>query len=312
MELSPLIVDIKRHSLEDGPGIRTVVFFKGCPLRCVHCHNPETQDARVEIAFEPSDCIRCGKCAEVCPEGAIDLASPERILRRQCTRCGLCAEECPGSSLSLIGVHYPVDRLADVLFKDLPFYRHSGGGITLSGGECTLYPDYLNALLKVLKEQGIHVVLQTSGYFDYPAFIKKVLPYIDVIYFDIKIADPDLHRKYTGRSNDRILRNLRALVREPSVEIHPRVPLVPGITTTRENLSGIVEVLVDAGADDVSLIPYNPMGLEMNRRLGRSLPPVPSKFMKPEEEEEIHIQFKALVHQHLRQSSGGLGMEGKR
>jgi len=282
MDLSPLIVDIKRHSLEDGPGIRTVVFFKGCPLRCIHCHNPETQDGRVEIAFLPSDCIQCGKCAEVCPEGAIDLASPARILRKRCTRCGLCAEECPGKGLSLIGVRYQVDLLAGILFKDLPFYRHSGGGITLSGGECTLYPHYLNALLKILKEEGIHVVLETSGYFDYSAFRRKVLPYVDMIYFDIKIADPDQHRKYTGRSNDRILRNLRALLRESSVEIHPRIPLVPGITTTRENLSGIVEILVEAGADDAFLVPYNPMGLEMNRRLGRSFPPVPSRFMKPE------------------------------
>lgn len=299
MALSPLIVDIKSHSLEDGPGIRTVVFFKGCPLRCVHCHNPETQDKGIEIAFLPSDCIRCGTCAEVCPEGAIDLASPGRILRKRCTRCGRCAEECPGRGLSLIGVYYPVARLADILLKDLPFYTHSGGGVTLSGGECTLYPDYLNGLLKILKEKGIHVVLETCGHFDYPAFRKKILPYLDVIYFDIKIADPNLHRKYTGKSNERILRNFRSLMREPSVEIHPRIPLVPGITTTRENLSAILKILVEVGADDVSLLPYNPLGLEMNTRLGRSLPAVPSGFMAPEEEEAIYTQFKALVRQHL-------------
>jgi len=312
MDRTPLIVDIKRHSLADGPGIRTVVFFKGCPLRCVHCHNPETQDGRVEIAFRPSDCIHCGHCAEVCPEGAIDLASPGRILRKQCTRCGLCAQACPGNGLSLIGVYYPVDRLADILFKDLLFYRHSGGGVTLSGGECTLYPDYLHALLKVLKAHGIHVVLETSGYFDYSAIREKILPYIDMIYFDIKIADPDQHRKYTGQSNERIIRNLRELLGESSLEVHPRIPLVPGITTNRENLSGIVELLVDAGADDVSLIPYNPLGLEMNRRLGRPTPSAPLKFMKPEEEEEIHARFKALVRQHLRLSSRGAGMEDKR
>jgi len=251
----PLIVDIKRHSLEDGPGIRSVVFFKGCPLRCIFCQNPETQDPGLEIAFSPKECIQCGRCAEVCPQGAIDLEFPGRIHRERCIRCGECARICPGKGLRLMGAYYPAETLTEILLRDLPFYRHSGGGVTLSGGEATCYPDYLEGVLKRLKARGIHVVLETSGYFDYESFGQRILPYIDFIYYDVKIADPEVHRKYTGKTNRRILDNLCRLLRERGIEVHPRVPLIPGITTTRESLSAIVDLLCEAGAEDVSLLP---------------------------------------------------------
>jgi pyruvate formate lyase activating enzyme len=291
----PLIVDIKRHSLEDGPGIRSVAFFKGCLLRCIHCHNPECQDMEVEIVFSARDCIACGECADACPEKAIDLDRPGRIQREKCVRCGACAEVCPGKGLRAIGKYYSVDALLEILLRDLPYYRHSGGGVTLSGGECTLYPSYLRSLLHGLKGKGVRVAVETSGYFDYQAFEENILPYLDLIYYDLKLADPEAHRKYTGKSNERIIRNLKRLIQGQRVEIHPRIPLVPGVTATEENLKAIVRILYEIRAEDVTLLPYNPMGMEMAEGLGRPKPPLPERFMRPAEEKKIYAMFQTLV-----------------
>ena len=291
----PLIVDIKRHSLEDGPGIRSVVFFKGCPLRCVFCHSPETQFPEAEIAFSPGECIQCGSCVDTCPEGAIDPELPERIRRDRCDRCGKCVEVCPGKGLRLIGSSYSIAALTEILLGDLPFYRHSGGGVTVSGGECTLYPDYLESLLKALKTNCIHIVLETSGHFDYRTFKRKILPYVDLIYYDIKIADPKVHRRFLGKTNRIIIDNLYSLLLDRDVEVHPRVPLIPGITATMENLSAIVDLVCDAGAEDISLLPYNPMGFTMAENLGRPIPCLPKTFMKPCEEQRIYNMFKTIL-----------------
>jgi len=296
----PLIVDIKRNSLEDGPGIRSVVFFKGCPLRCIFCQNFETQEPEAEISFSARECINCGICADVCPQKAIDLKLPGRIRREKCSRCGKCASACPGKGLRLIGSYYPVETLTEILLRDSPFYRHSGGGVTLSGGECTLYPDYLEILLKNLKARGVNIVLETSGYFDYDTFKQKILPYIDLIYYDVKIAEPEAHRRYTGKTNHRILDNLRRLIQERESEVHPRIPLIPGITATKTNLSAIAHLLCEAGASDVSLLPYNPMGIEMAVTLGRSRPSLPEGFMKHDEEKKIYAMFRAILEERRR------------
>lgn len=303
MNALPLIVDIKRHSLEDGPGIRSVVFFKGCPLQCVFCQNPETQDPGVELAFFPKKCIGCGSCADVCPEEAINLDRHGRIHREKCIRCGQCADVCPGNALMLLGAYYPAKTLTEILLRDLPFYRHSNGGVTLSGGECTIYPDYLESVLKSLKSRAIHVVLETAGYFKYDTFKQKMLPYIDLIYYDIKIAEPGAHNHYIGKPNQRILKNFRRLVGEKRVEVHPRIPIVPGITATRENLLSILDFLWEAGADNVSLLPYNPMGIEMAVSLGRPKASVSNEFMKPDEQNEIYSIFGEIIEQKIRCSS---------
>jgi pyruvate formate lyase activating enzyme len=305
----PLIVDIKRHCLEDGPGIRSVVFFKGCPMRCVFCQNPECQDPEVEIAFSARGCIGCGQCADACPEKAIGMEQPGRIHREKCLRCGECAEVCPGKGLRAIGKHYPIDALTEILLRDLSFYRHSGGGVTLSGGECTLYPDYLGSLLKSLKAKDLHVALETSGFFDFQTFGENILSFVDIIYYDIKIAEPETHRRYTGKSNQRIIDNLKQLLREKGAEVHPRVPLVPGITATRENLNAIVDILCEAGADDVSLLPYNPMGIEMSARLGKPMPDLPERFMRPEDEGKVYAMFKSLIEDKGRRLGNSLPMD---
>jgi pyruvate formate lyase activating enzyme len=291
----PLIVDIKRHSLEDGPGIRSVVFFKGCPMRCVFCHNPQMQDAEVEIAFFDRKCVGCGNCAEVCPEKAIDLQIPGRIIRDRCTRCTLCADACPADALRAVGTPYAPGELTDVLLRDRSFYRHSGGGVTLSGGECTLYPDYLAVLLKFLKAHEIHIVLETSGDYDDRIFQRMILPLIDLVYFDIKFADPRTHLEYTGRSNHRILENFRRLIARKDIPVQPRIPIVPGITDTTENLASIADILWDAGAGNVSLLPYNPLGIEAAVSLGRSKPDIPENWPKAEQLKVLSDRFKAII-----------------
>jgi pyruvate formate lyase activating enzyme len=291
----PLVVDIKRHSLEDGPGIRSVVFFKGCPLRCVFCHSPETQSPDPEIAFSPSDCIACGACAASCPQKVVDLDYNGRIHREGCDTCGACAGVCPGMGLRLIGKYHEAQALAEILMRDIAFYRHSGGGVTVSGGECTLYPEYLESLLRLLKAEKVHITVETSGYFDAATFCGKILPYTDLILYDVKIVDPVLHRQITGKDNLRIINNLRTLVGEKRVEVHPRVPLVPGITATPENLSAVVDLLCDIGAESVTLLPYNPLGIAMYECLGRPKPVLPEHFMSPEEEREVRIMFKNLI-----------------
>jgi pyruvate formate lyase activating enzyme len=291
----PLIADVKRHSLEDGPGIRSVVFFKECPLRCVFCQNPETQSREVEIAFSERECIHCGTCVKVCSQGAIDLDFPGRIRRKRCTQCGGCAAACPGKGLRVIGRYFSPDALAELLLRDLPFYSHSGGGVTLSGGEATLYPDYLESLLALLKRSQVHIALQTCGVFEYAPFARQVLPHVDVIYYDIKIADANAHRRHTGRDNRRILDNFARLVREDRIPVHARVPLVPGITDGWENLAAIVEFLRMAGAQDMVLLPYNPLGTVMAACLGRPRPPIPATFMNPEKEKAVYDGFEKLL-----------------
>jgi pyruvate formate lyase activating enzyme len=296
-ENRPLIVDVKRNSLEDGPGIRSVVFFKGCPLRCIFCHNPETQETGVEIAFSAKDCIKCGNCKEACHRETIDLENPEHIIRDRCDRCGECVKACPGNGLRAIGAYYTVEELTEILLRDISFYRHSNGGVTLSGGECTMYPNYLEALLQQLKANNIHTALETSGYFEYDVFSKKILPYVDLIYYDIKIADVDSHAELIGQSNERIINNLQRLLKEKGVEVHPRIPLVPGITATHENLSSIVSLLYKMGADKISLLPYNPMGIEMYAKLGRQKPHLSESFMKPDEEKGVYEIFKTIIEE---------------
>lgn len=284
----PLIVDIKRHSLEDGPGIRSVIFFKGCFLNCIFCQNPEAQDQDVEIAFTVSDCIACGTCVDACEENAVDLKLPQRIDRIKCNRCGKCADACPGGALRRIGKRYSPQSLAEILLRDHAYYRHSAGGITLSGGESTMYPDYVLNLLQLLKAKKIHVTLETCGYFEYPVFRENILPYLDLIFFDLKLIDPLSHRKFTGKSNQKILDNFRRLMSECEIVVRPRVPLIPGVTATRENLSAILDFLYSAGADSITLLPYNPLGMKMRVKLGKPMPEnLPNGFMKPYEEKEL-------------------------
>jgi pyruvate formate lyase activating enzyme len=286
-EFLPLIVDIKTGSTEDGPGIRSTVFFKGCPLHCTWCQNPEAMDPQVEIGFYPRCCIGCFDCAEVCPEGAVLKDGTERIDRSRCTRCGKCADVCPGKGLRRVGRYYGVDELVDTLLRDRVFYKVSGGGVTLSGGEPTLWPSYIGELLRRLKQEGIHAALQTCGYFDFYAFKEAMLPWLDLIMYDLKIIDCQDHLRWTGRDNERILHNFTRLL-DASAEIIPRIPLIPGFTTSEENLEGISSFLQHNGVRRCSLLPYNPLGLSKWENLGKNKPGLPTSWMDKSQQETCH------------------------
>jgi pyruvate formate lyase activating enzyme len=291
----PLIVDVKRHSLEDGPGIRSVVFFKGCPLRCVFCQNPEAQHAHAEVAFRADRCVECGACVSACPAHAVDLTTPDRIDRPHCDVCGKCATACPSGALTVIGRSYEVNELVELLMRDEPFYRHSGGGVTFSGGECTMFPDYLAAVARALRARGIHLVVETCGEFVGAIFVERLLPHLDLIYFDLKFADPALHLTYTGRDNRRVLDNLALLMRNAPDRVQVRIPLVPGITATKENLAGLVASLREDGVRRATLLSYNPLGRRMAVELGRPEPPTLARFMTKEEQASAIAMFEAMV-----------------
>jgi pyruvate formate lyase activating enzyme len=285
---TPLVVEVKRHSLEDGPGIRSVVFFKGCPLRCVFCHSPETQAVGPEIAFSARRCIGCGACEAACPHGAVGMETPGRVWRERCQRCRACAEACPTSALQVVGVNREVEELVEELMRDESYYRASGGGVTLSGGECTMHAGFVGRLARLLKARGVHVALQTCGVFRWGSFERALLPFVDLVYFDVKIANPEAHWRATGRSNLGLLENLRSLLAvtrsNRRFEVVPTIPLVPGVTDG-DNLHEVGVLLRELGVGRARLLPYNPLGLSMYERLGREPPALSRRLMRPDEVE---------------------------
>jgi pyruvate formate lyase activating enzyme len=267
----PLIFEIKGNSLDDGPGIRTVVFFKGCPLSCVWCHNPESKRREREISFDASKCITCNACLAACTGNALDRKNEYYVLRDRCTLCGTCVDVCPSGALSLVGKEMTVEEIVSAVEKDVPFFNNSGGGVTLSGGDPTLFMDFTARLAAGLKARGVRVLLETCGFFNYDAFMERLYPHLDCVYMDIKIMDPERHRELCGQSNGVILENFRKLnrlYREGGIEILPRVPLIPGLTATKENLSAIAAFLREEGASRVGLLRNNPLWFNKARMLG--------------------------------------------
>ena len=287
----PLIFDIARHALHDGPGIRTTIFFKGCPLQCLWCHNPESIDPGPEIGFYPSECIRCGECVAACPTGAAQIDLPGRIDREECKRCGACAEACPGRGLRQIGRFYEIDELVDIVLRDKVYYQTSGGGVTLSGGEPTLFMNYASHLLQQLKSNGVHIALQTCGFFGWDEFKSKMLCWLDLILFDVKLADADLHRNYTGKPNAVILENLSHLVQERPADVVPRIPLIPGVTTEPDNLQQINKLFGQMGINHCWLLPYNSLGFSKQETIGKPSTALPKRLLTEDEIERIREFF---------------------
>lgn len=265
---SGVIVDIQRFSLHDGPGIRTTVFLKGCPLSCKWCHNPEAIQHRAQLSFNPDKCLNCGRCVEACGSGVHSIVDGKhRIDFSRCTLAGDCVDACPNEALSIIGKSMTVAEIMDVVLRDKEYYTNSGGGVTISGGEPMTQFEFTKALLQACKEAGIHTTLDTCGHVPTEHY-REVLPLVDLFLYDYKETDNEKHRYYTGVSNALILKNLEMLC-QANAKIILRCPVIPGFNDTEDHFRGIRNLSQQypelAG---IEIMPYHSMGVDKARRIG--------------------------------------------
>ena len=263
------ITNIQKFSIHDGDGIRTTVFFKGCPLKCEWCHNPETQKFEKEMQVDREKCTGCGACAAVCPNGAIHMEEGRPILDAEaCVFCGKCTRFCPTGAREVIGQEYTVKELVKELMKDQMFYEESGGGVTLSGGEVmSMDMDYLLAVAKELKRQDVTLTIDTCGFVPYEKF-QELLPYVNTFLYDVKVMDPELHKKYMGTDNALILENLVRLAKE-GARIYIRIPTVKEVNGNEENMKETIAFLQehDIHPAQINLLPYHDTGSGKYRKL---------------------------------------------
>jgi len=270
------ILHLQRLSTEDGPGLRTTVFFKGCPLRCAWCHNPESLSPRPQIQWYAARCLACRTCEKTCPYHCLTLtAEGLKIDRERCDGCGDCAEACPANAIEALGKPVTDTALLKELLKDRAFYETSGGGVTLSGGEPTLQPDLAEALLRDLKAQGLPTALDTCGLCS-QATLERLLPFSDLVLYDLKLIDAEQHRAFTGQPNGRILENVERLAAwlraQPGrAKLWIRTPLIPEATTGDENLLGLGRFIaehLDGLVEQWELCAFNNLCRDKYTRLG--------------------------------------------
>ncbi|MCK4793124.1 MAG: glycyl-radical enzyme activating protein [Desulfobacteraceae bacterium] len=270
MEQAPrgIIFDIQRYSIHDGPGIRTTVFFKGCPLGCFWCQNPESQSNEAEVFLIRSNCRLCGRCVAVCPTGASSLLEDSSAIdRSKCIGCGKCVEVCPGEARKLVGSYVTKDEVMREVMKDVKFYENPGGGVTLSGGDPTAQPEFALSILQSSKEEDLHTVLDTCGYVAWST-MKRLLEYTDLVFLDIKIIDAAKHLKATGRDNRLILENAKRIAGYRQMRV--RVPMIPNFNDSPEDVRAITRfVREELGGIDMDLLPYNKLGEMKYKRLGK-------------------------------------------
>lgn len=271
--IEPLIFSVQHFCLHDGPGIRSLVFFKGCPLRCPWCQNIESWKAQPEIAFKAHLCINCGRCVEKCPEHAfseVGKRDPQR-----CLYCFTCTDNCPSGAMTRFGVLRSVEDLMEELRPEFSLLKTSGGGVTFTGGEPTLYPEFTYRLAKALRSKGIDVALETCGFFDLEK-LQPLLQELKLVLFDIKVFDDTQHRRLCGTGNTEIKNNLESLVNDWNKRkgpfIWPRLPIVPEMTDGYDNIKRWAGFLRERGLSFLTIVPYHPMGANKRRWLG--LPPI--------------------------------------
>jgi pyruvate formate lyase activating enzyme len=298
-----LIFNIQRYSLHDGPGIRTVVFVKGCPLRCIWCDNPEGQRAYPEIVYFKERCIRCKACLKICPENALMIKDDEvkEVIRSKCTICGKCLDVCPSNALQRIGDYMTVNEVLGKVEKDSMFYQHSGGGITISGGEPTTQPEFVAELLKRCKEKHIHTAIETSGYTKWEN-MEKILGYVDLVLYDLKTMDPKKHKKFTGVSNELILENAMkiSILQIPMVI---RIPFIPTYNDNEENIRATALFARKLNVvKEIDLLPYHRFGESKYGILGRKYK---LRGLQPPPQEQVYTAKKIIESYGFKVNIGG-------
>ncbi|MDH2926659.1 glycyl-radical enzyme activating protein [Lonepinella koalarum] len=265
-----VIFNIQRYSLHDGPGIRTIPFFKGCPLACKWCSNPESQKPNPELMFQPDKCVHCGKCIETCQYSAISHSNPFFVDHDRCVDCGACAEVCPTSALFMKGKRVTVKEVIQELQKDESTYRRSGGGITLSGGEALSQPEFATELLKACKSKGWHTAIETTGLAS-KEVIESVFPFVDLALVDIKVINPQVHRENTGVDNRLILENVIRI--SYITETIVRIPVIIGVNNDLQSIRAIAEFTqLMHNVKAIHLLPYHNYGENKYALLGRIYP----------------------------------------
>ena len=309
-ELTGKFFDIQGFSVHDGPGIRLTLFMKGCPLRCLWCHSPESQEFYTELNWMEVKCVgieKCGQCLNVCPHDAIKPGKKKAALtgdqeeitlvtvdRHKCDNCGKCADACTSKALYMCGTDYTLDEIMERVRRDIPFFQRSGGGVTISGGECLWQVEFLEAVLKQCKAEGIHTAVDTTGYAKWEN-IERILPYTDLFLYDLKSMDSALHKQVTGVPNELILENAKKIA-EHGGKFQIRIPTIPMVNDSKEAFDEVGKFICELGdsVEIVQLLPYHNLGVVKWDRLGRDHPALEAVPPTDEKMQGFKAQLEAM------------------